>query len=153
MARFGPPTQKQIAKMRAMFARHAARGPVALDERVEPLVEDLIGRVADRWTMIILECLVEHGTLRFTQLGKMVTGISQKMLTQTVRQMERDGLLVRKVYPVVPPKVEYTLSDLGLTLSGAFCGVWVWAADNFVRVEAARKTFDARKAHAGRVAS
>ena len=148
MARFGPPTQKQIAKMRAMFARHDARGTVALDDRVETLVENLIGRVADRWTMIILECLVEHDTLRFTQLGKMVTGISQKMLTQTLRQMERDGLLVRKVYPVVPPKVEYTLSELGLTLSGAFCGVWVWAADNLARVETARKAFDARQSRA-----
>ena len=95
--------------------------------------------------MIILECLVEHGTLRFTQLGKMASGISQKMLTQTLRQMERDGLLARKVYPVVPPKVEYTLNELGLTLSGAFCGVWVWAADNLARVEAARTAFDERQ--------
>jgi DNA-binding HxlR family transcriptional regulator len=64
------------------------------------------------------------------------------MLTQTVRQMERDGLLARKVYPVVPPKVEYKLTDLGLTLSAAFCGVWVWAAENLSRVEEARARFD-----------
>jgi DNA-binding HxlR family transcriptional regulator len=142
MPRFGPPTQKQIAKMRALFARHASGETVEMDPRVEILVEDLIGRVADRWTMIVLECLVEHGTLRFTQLGRMVSGISQKMLTQTVRQMERDGLLIRKVYPVVPPKVEYTLTDLGLTLSAAFCGVWVWAMENLSKVERAREAFD-----------
>jgi DNA-binding HxlR family transcriptional regulator len=142
MPRFGPPTQKQITRMRALFARHASCDTQEIDPRVEMLVENLIGRLADRWTMIILECLVEHGTLRFTQLGRMVSGISQKMLTQTVRQMERDGLLVRKVYPVVPPKVEYTLTDLGLTLSAAFCGVWVWAAENLAKVEKARKAFD-----------
>ncbi len=141
-SRFGPPSQKQIARMRAMFARHAAGESVEMDPRVETLVEDLIDRVADRWTMVILECLVEHGTLRFTQLGRMIPGISKKMLTQTVRQMERDGLLVRKVYPVIPPKVEYTLTDLGLTLSAAFCGVWVWAAENLSKVEEARMTFD-----------
>ncbi len=144
MPRFGPPTKKQIEKMRALFARHASDGHAELDPRVESLVQELIGRVADRWTMIILECLVEHGTLRFTQLGRMVTGISQKMLTQTVRQMERDGLLTRKVYPIVPPRVEYTLTGLGLTLSAAFCGVWVWAAENLSKVEAARNAFDKR---------
>lgn len=142
MPRFGPPTKKQIEKMRAIFARHTSQAYPEFDPRVEALVEDLIGRVADRWTMIILEALADQGTLRFTQLGKLVTGISQKMLTQTLRQMERDGLLTRKVYPVVPPKVEYALTELGLTLSAAFCGVWVWAAENFSEVEAARNAFD-----------
>jgi DNA-binding HxlR family transcriptional regulator len=78
-------------------------------------------------------------------LGRLVTGISQKMLTQTIRQMERDGLLTRKVYPVVPPKVEYALTEMGLTLSAAFCGVWVWAAENLQKVEGARSKFDKRK--------
>ena len=144
MPHFGPPTKKQIEKMRAIFARHTSHQYPELDPRVETLVKDLIGHVADRWTMIILETLLEHGTLRFAQLGRMVTGISQKMLTQTVRQMERDGLLTRKVYPVVPPRVEYALTDLGLTLSAAFCGVWVWAAENLSKVEAARNAFEKR---------
>ena len=74
--------------------------------------------------------------------SRLVGGISQKMLTQTVRPMERDGLLERKVYPVVPPKVEYKLTDLGLTLSAAFCGVWLWAAGNLSKVEEARARFD-----------
>ena len=73
-----------------------------------------------------------------------VTGISQKMLTQTVRRMERDGLVTRSVYPEVPPRVEYELTPLGLTLGGAFCGVWVWASDNLKEVETARQAFDAR---------
>ncbi len=115
------------------------------DPRVEALVTEVIGRVADKWTMIVLEVLHEHGELRFTRLGALAGDISQKMLTQTVRQMERDGLLVRTVHPVVPPKVEYRLTDLGTSLSAAFCGVWLWAESNLERIEAARAAFDAAK--------
>ena len=70
---------------------HPETGEVA-DPRVEALVNDVIGRVADKWTMLILEVLAEHGETRFTRVGELVGGISQKMLTQTLRQMERDGL-------------------------------------------------------------
>lgn len=118
--------------------------PKEIDPRVEALVTELIGRVADKWTMLILEVLIEHGTVRFTRLGKLVGGISQKMLTQTLRQMERDGLISRTIYPVVPPKVEYQLTELGSTLSEAFCGVWIWADQNLAKVEAARRAFDKR---------
>ena len=117
---------------------------VAADPRVEGLVNDVIGRVADKWTMLVLEVLTEHGEQRFTRLGELVGGISQKMLTQTLRQMERDGLVVRTVHPVIPPKVEYRLTDMGLTLSEAFCGVWAWAEKNIERIEAARTEFDGR---------
>ena len=108
------------------------------------LVSELIGRVADKWTMMILDTLAELGELRFTRLNELVEGVSQKMLTQTLRHMERDGLLVRTVYPVVPPKVEYRLTGLGLSLGSAFCGVWVWAAENCDQVEQARQTFDGK---------
>ena len=120
--------------------------PAESDPRVEALVTELIGRVADKWTMLILEVLEEHGELRFTRIADHVPGISQKMLTQTLRQMERDGLVVRTVHPVVPPKVEYRLTELGNGLSEAFCGVWVWAAKNLAPIEAARAAFDARRA-------
>ena len=111
---------------------------------VEALVTEIIGRVADKWTMLVLEALTEHGELRFTRLGQAVGGISQKMLTQTVRQMERDGLVIRTIHPVVPPKVEYRLTDLGHSLSEAFCGVWTWAEANLRRIEDSRAAFDAR---------
>lgn len=124
---------------------HPETGEVA-DPRVEALVNDVIGRVADKWTMLILEVLAEHGETRFTRVGELVGGISQKMLTQTLRQMERDGLLIRTVHPVVPPRVEYRLTDLGFTLSEAFCGVWLWAEKNLDRIEASRQAFDAAKA-------
>ena len=122
---------------------HPETGEVA-DPRVEALVNDVIGRVADKWTMLILEVLAEHGETRFTRVGELVGGISQKMLTQTLRQMERDGLVIRTVHPVIPPKVEYRLTDLGFTLAEAFCGVWMWAEKNIDRIEAARLAFDGR---------
>jgi DNA-binding HxlR family transcriptional regulator len=112
------------------------------DPRIEALVHDLIGRVADKWTMLVLEVLAEKGELRFTRLSESVEGISQKMLTQTLRHMERDGLLTRTVHAVVPPKVEYKLTQLGMSLGAAFCGVWVWAAENLKHVEQARRDFD-----------
>ena len=115
-----------------------------VDPRVEALVTELIGRVADKWTLLVLEELEDHGVLRFTELARGVAGISQKMLTQTLRAMERDGLVDRTVHPVVPPKVEYRLTPLGHSLGEAFCGVWHWAGENLDRVEAARRTFDER---------
>ncbi|MBD3734390.1 MAG: helix-turn-helix transcriptional regulator [Sphingopyxis sp.] len=129
------PTQEKIV--------HDPNAPV--DPRVEMLVNDLIGRVADKWTLLVLEELEDHGVLRFTELARRVPGISQKMLTQTLRAMERDGLVERTVHPVIPPKVEYRLTDLGHSLGEAFCGVWHWAGDNLDRVEAARKAFDDRE--------
>jgi DNA-binding HxlR family transcriptional regulator len=134
-------TPAEIARARS----YAIRRPDApLDPRLAALVHDLIDRVADKWTMLILEVLTEHAPLRFSRLAEKVTGISQKMLTQTVRQMERDGLVTRTVFAEVPPRVEYELTPLGLTLGGAFCGVWVWASDNLQAVEKARQAFDAK---------
>ena len=117
-----------------------------VDPRVEALVNEVIGRVADKWTMIVLDVLAENGELRFTRVGELSGGISQKMLTQTLRQMERDGLVVRTVHPVIPPKVEYRLTELGFSLAEAFCGVWTWAEANLARIETARAAFDAAKA-------
>jgi DNA-binding HxlR family transcriptional regulator len=117
--------------MAKVYAAHTP--PDDLDPRIEALVNDLIGRVADKWTMLILEVLAENGELRFTRLSELVEGISQKMLTQTLRQMERDGLLTRTVHPVVPPRVEYKLTQLGLSLG---------AAENLKQVEKARRRFD-----------
>ena len=114
------------------------------DARVEALVNEVIGRIADKWTMLILEVLTEHGEQRFGRIGELVGRISQKMLTQTLRQMERDGLVIRTVHPVIPPRVEYRLTELGLSLGEAFCGVWLWAEKNLQTIEAARIAFDTR---------
>jgi DNA-binding HxlR family transcriptional regulator len=120
--------------------------PDEIDPVLEELVRGIIGQVADKWTMLIIEVLDEHGVLRFTEIGRQVGGISQKMLTQTLRQMERDGFVTRTVYPVIPPKVEYALTELGLSLGAAFCGVWEWAAARHQDIEAARQRFEGRQA-------
>ncbi|AEG49298.1 transcriptional regulator, HxlR family [Sphingobium chlorophenolicum L-1] len=136
--RFAP---HEIAEAEAFIE---ANPEAPLDPRIERLVNDLIGRVADKWTLLVLELLEEQGTLRFTRIAQQVEGISQKMLTQTLRQMERDGLLTRTVHPVVPPRVDYALTPLGNSLSAAFCGVWVWAERNLEAVEDSRRRFDTR---------
>lgn len=136
---------KKAAPDPMIEARRAHPPPAQTDPVVGALVDEIIGRVADKWTMLILEALEDHGTLRFTQLGRHVGDISQKMLTKTVRQMERDGLVARTVYPVVPPWVEYSLTELGRTLGAAFCGVWIWAETYHAQIEAARKAFAERE--------
>jgi DNA-binding HxlR family transcriptional regulator len=116
--------------------------PPVTDPKLDALVREIIERVADKWTMLVLEVLEEHGVVRFTRLGELVGGISQKMLTKTVRQMERDGLVTRTVYPVIPPRVEYQLTELGHSLGAAFCGVWIWAEEHWSEIERARKAFE-----------
>ena len=114
------------------------------DPEVDRLVEETIGRVADKWTLLLIEALEEAGAVRFSALGRAVPGISQKMLTQTLRAMEREGLVTRVVYPEVPPRVEYRLTDMGHELAEAFCPVWSWAERNLARIRASRAEYDAR---------
>jgi DNA-binding HxlR family transcriptional regulator len=114
------------------------------DPELEALVREIIGRVADKWTMLALEVLGDHGRLRFTRLGELIGGVSQKMLTKTLRQMEADGLVVRTVFPVIPPRVEYELTELGLSLGEAFCGVWIWAERHREVILRSRKAFGER---------
>jgi len=115
------------------------------DAAVDQLVNDTIAHVADKWTFLLIEALEESGAKRFSQLSRDVPGISQKMLTQTLRQMEREGLVSRTVFPEVPPRVEYELTDLGHGLAEAFCGVWHWAETNLEKIEKARKNYDAHR--------
>jgi DNA-binding HxlR family transcriptional regulator len=135
---FSEPTIRRARRI----AEHVP--PAHVDPKVESLVNELIGRVADKWTMLILEVLAEQGEQRFTQLARQVHGISQKMLTQTLRRMERDGMVTRTVHAVVPPRVDYRLTDLGAGLGAAFCGVWIWAEENLARVEQSREAFDGK---------
>jgi DNA-binding HxlR family transcriptional regulator len=121
---------------------HAETKSTAKSEaKVDALVREIIERVADKWTMVVLDVLAEHGLVRFTKLGKLAGGVSQKMLTKTVRQMESDGLVKRTVHPVVPPRVEYELTELGKSLGEAFCGVWLWAEKHYDAVERSRAAF------------
>lgn len=133
-------TKKEIARAKEECAGESCNA----DPRVEVLANELIGRVADKWSMLVIEALTEGGEMRFTRIAEAVTGISQKMLTQTLRQMERDGLVVRTVHPVIPPHVDYKLTKMGLSLGEAFCGVWIWAEQHLEKIEKARRDFDAK---------
>lgn len=142
MSTFYTPTEEQLRQAQTFYdsAPHPKLSEV--NPELTKLVMELIGSLADKWTMVILATLEDHGQLRFGQLGELVDGISQKMLTKTIRQMERDGLVQRTVHPVIPPKVEYKLTDIGVGLVDSFCSVWLWAALNHEEVERARERFD-----------
>ena len=102
---------------------------------------DLIG---DRWTSVVIFVLSQE-VKRYSDLQRHIPGISKKMLTQTLRKLERDGLVQRIVYPVVPPKTEYKLTPLGRTLVQILQGMYCWAEDHFSEVEAARLEYDTQK--------
>jgi DNA-binding HxlR family transcriptional regulator len=101
----------------------------------------VLGRIADKWTTLVVLAL-DDGTLRFSQLRNRIQGVTQKMLTQTLRALERDGMVSRKVYPTVPVTVEYTLTPLGRSLGEAVAVIRNWAYGNMARIEAARRAYD-----------
>jgi DNA-binding HxlR family transcriptional regulator len=105
----------------------------------------VVNRIGDRWSLLVLYAL-SRGTRRFSELRAEVDGVSQKMLTQTLRGLERDGLVDREVYPVVPPKVEYSLTVLGAGLATEIAAIRGWAYEHMDEIEAARAEFDARAA-------
>lgn len=107
------------------------------------LSRQVLALIADQWTSLVIYAL-EDGTMRFSQLLKRIDGISKKMLTQTLREMERNGLVQRVVYPVVPPKVEYSLTPLGLTLIESMKGLRMWAYGHLQDVAHARMEYDQR---------
>ena len=109
---------------------------------VEALTLELLGHIADKWTMIVLEELADGRPQRFTQLRKAIPDVSQKMLTQTLRQMERLGLVTRQIYPVIPPRVEYKRTALGHKLGPVVCHLWDWVADHAQEMQAAQREFD-----------
>jgi len=111
----------------------------------EALVHEMLGRVADKWTLLVIEEL-SGGELRFTRLRERLGGVSQKMLTKTLRQLERDGLVTRHVHPVIPPHVEYELTPLGESLGEAVCGIWTWVEKHVQDVERSRRTYDRKRA-------
>jgi DNA-binding HxlR family transcriptional regulator len=107
----------------------------------------VLDRIADKWTALIIQVLAS-GTRRYAELQREIGGISQKMLTQTLRSLERDGLVQRKVYPEVPPKVEYALSKLGRTLIEPLQAICRWSEKHLSELEANRARSNAKVANA-----
>lgn len=122
------------------------RGSGDVTPEQEALLREVLERVADKWTLLVLNALEEGGEMRFTRLRDRVGGVSQKMLTKTLRQLERDGLVSRRVYPEVPPRVEYRLTPRGHGLNEATCAIWLWVEANMGDVAASRRAYDAAAA-------
>jgi DNA-binding HxlR family transcriptional regulator len=107
--------------------------------------QSVLDMIADRWSILVLYALKCNGTQRYSQLQNVLEGISQKMLTQTLKSLERNGLVNRTSYPVVPPHTEYDLTELGHSLDTIIAPLAVWAMQNMPQVLEARSVYDARQ--------
>jgi len=105
-------------------------------------VKDVLHRVGDKWSMLTVIILSDHGTLRFNELHQLIDGISQKMLTVTLKMLEADGLVTRKMYAQVPPKVEYALTPLGESLVTPLMHLYDWANTNMPEIKASRERYE-----------
>lgn len=116
-----------------------------LDDGACPLTREVLTRVGDKWSVLVI-VLLGAQPRRFSELKRLVEGISQRMLTATLRGLERDGLVVRTVFATVPPRVEYALSPLGATLLKTVTELAKWVIDNRQEIERARTRFDRHEA-------
>ena len=117
--------------------------PKQWDPREGCEVRQILDRVADKWSLLVI-ALLDRRTLRFSELRREIDGISQRMLTVTLRQLERDGLVHRTVHPVVPPRVEYELTPLGASLHETVQALVTWTDAHQREIAAARTAYDAR---------
>jgi len=106
-------------------------------------IRDAFMMIGGKWKSMILYVLSSQGVVRFNQLKKTVAGISQKMLTQLLRELERDGLIKRQVFPEVPPHVEYSMTELGLSLGPIYQAVHNWEQENLTEIYKCRRQYDA----------
>jgi len=106
-------------------------------------VASVLSRVGDKWSVFVIMNLSD-GPKRFNELKRMINGISQRMLTLTLRGLERDGLVTRTIFPTIPPRVDYELTDLGRGLQQPVKALGQWAMDHLAQIEAARTRFDER---------
>ena len=104
---------------------------------------EVLQRVGDKWSMYVIDML-GHGTKRFSELHRSVDGITARMLTVTLRGLERDGIVTRTIHPVIPPRVEYDLTPMGLTLLDTIGQLVAWADSHLEEIDAARAAYDAR---------
>jgi DNA-binding HxlR family transcriptional regulator len=110
-----------------------------------PKISQVLARIGEKWSVLIIIMLVQRPH-RFSELKRAIGGISQRMLTLSLRGLERDGLVKRTVFPVVPPRVEYELTPLGRSLHGPVSALGEWARTHLVAIDAARGIFDRKEA-------
>ena len=106
---------------------------------------EVLQRVGDKWSVLVID-LLGQGTKRFTELHRAVDGITARMLTVTLRGLERDGIVTRTIHPVIPPRVEYALTPMGRTLLDTIGQLVTWTDSHLPEIEAARAAYDARHA-------
>ncbi len=111
------------------------------DSREDCEVRQILDRIADKWSLLVI-ALLDDRTMRFTELKRMIDGVSQRMLTVTLRQLERDGMVQRTVHPVVPPRVDYALTDLGRSLHATVQSLVVWTERHQDDIAEARGRYD-----------
>lgn len=133
----GVPAPDPMAELRG---RLRAKDHAAIQRDCQP-GNELLALIGDRWTVLAV-VMLSGGAKRFAELRRMMAGVSQRMLTRTLRRMERDGLVGRTVHPTVPPQVEYRLTELGESLRGPVVALGEWAHSNRALVLAARERFD-----------
>ncbi|QFG24439.1 helix-turn-helix domain-containing protein [Actinomadura sp. WMMB 499] len=109
-------------------------------------VRQILDRIADKWSLLVIALLNQRCSLRFTELRRNIDGISQRMLTRTLRHLERDGLVRRTVHPTVPPRVDYELTPMGETLHSTIRALVTWTEEHQNAIAAARTAYDARVA-------
>ena len=140
-------TRRTPAKAGKAATRTRAKSPPAPPPELERTptnchAREMIMRVADKWSMYIIHVLAQDSPLRFNELKRRIDGVSQRMLTVTLRGLERDGLVRRRMYPEVPPRVEYELTELGGTLRGIVCNLVTWSSAHLDEVDRARAEYD-----------
>lgn len=104
-------------------------------------INEVLTRVGDRWSVLVIISLSQYGTLRFNELKRNL-GISQRMLSLTLRELVRDGLVNREQYPTIPPKVEYSLTEMGESFREPVNAIGFWALENLSNIDAARESYD-----------
>lgn len=115
------------------------------DSREDCEVRQILDRIADKWSLLAI-ALLDRRVMRFTELKREIDGISQRMLSRTLRQLERDGIVERTVYPTVPPRVDYALTEMGRSLHATTKALVVWTEAHQERIAAARSAYDEREA-------
>ena len=144
---------RRDGKRPARTARNVDRKRTAASKTLKPVQQalgcrshEVLARVGDKWSVYVIHVLADAGTLRFGELRKRIEGISQRSLTVTLRSLERDGLISRAMYPEVPPRVEYSLTPLAMTLRRIVSQLVEWSQGHLAAIDTARARYDSRRA-------
>jgi DNA-binding HxlR family transcriptional regulator len=141
-----PPTREETTAVEQRVARMSEYESACVAGEQGEVIRDVLGHIGDKWTLLIVGALSVGQRLRFTELQRHIPGISQRMLTVTLRHLERDGLVRRTMHAEIPPRVEYELTAVGTTLIEPARALGRWATSSYLGVLHSRERFDAANA-------